>query len=359
MNEQYSFDSLGKVIKENQVVPKNYKKPKQKRRCIVCDKGYIRDDYKIKEKCPHCSIARKITENVGYIGTKFALLFLPSRTPKERIWTRTNGKFTLVVEGGSMPKYRRNKVIKDKNGNAIYEELKIPAGIIPRHILQFLSYMWVVRAEMPIEERRVINIGTSLYDFMKKIGLSTGGKSYKTLVEQSDRLFRARIGILEEGKDYVEETIPKRLVDKVRLFWDHKNAEQQSILSSTVTLSDSMIEVLSNSMPLNLNTLSKFGCNIMAYDLYCFLNLKHYCTTTPFNLTNETLHKFFSPRMELKQFNFHFKKAFTLVKKHYPHNTTLDNNIINIRPSRTDIDPSILSQNKKIFLQNFIKSSRK
>jgi len=291
------------------------------------------------------------SSEVGFYGSLFASVSLPASTPKKRHWTRTNGRDTLIIEAGTAPKIRYNKIVKDENRNAVIESLKVPAGIIPRHIMLYFSYVWVINRQKG-EQSKTIYLGSSLSEFLKRINMTKGGKQYSLLIEQIRRLFNCRIGTIKETQDGIITKSPKPIIEESQLWWSFKQPDQKTILPSKIKISESLANILDKSFPLNLQTVEAIGKNVLAFDLYSWLTSRHYSLTTPKVITYENLHEQFgSQYKELRDFKIRLKKAFELVKTHYKHNSIITEQGIELRKSKTDIEPkNISSQVSKQFL---------
>jgi hypothetical protein len=288
-------------------------------------------------------LEKKESKEIGFYGSLFASVSFPAKTPKKRHWTRTNGRDTLVIEAGTAPKIRRKKIVKDEQGNIERESLMVPAGIIPRHIMLYLSYVWVIKRQQG-EQSKTINLGSSLNDFLKRINMPKGGKQYTLVLEQVRRLFNCRIGATKESGSGYQDQSPAPIITEQNIWWAEKQPDQQSILPSTITISDSLAAILELSIPLNLETVRDIGKNVLAFDLYAWLTGRHYSTTTPKTISFKALHEQFGAEYaEVRDFKKKLKKAFNLVGSHYQHNSILTDHGIELRKSKTDIQPKNLS----------------
>jgi len=351
-SEQLTFDKVHNekselVIRENQIVPKDYKKPSQNRICTTCGQKYVRDDLKRVEVCPHCQIPRQI--KLGFYGSDFCRMCIPARTPKNRYIMRKSGGTILNMQAGRAPKVEHGKVVYDKEGFLVYEDLPLPAGIIPRLIILYISGCYIKT------KNREIPIGKSIYEFINLIGRKKGGSTYKNITNQLNRLIRSQIGFFKETNTGTEELLPKALTDKITMWWDIEEGEK-NLVPSKIILSDPLLEIIRTSVPLDLNIVHELGSNVLAFDIYTWMTARHYNLTSPSKVTWQSLHDQFGVNYKrLRQFKPEFKKAFDLVKSYYPHNSKIAENGVLLLPSRTDIDPKLLSDNKKKFLFNFMK----
>jgi len=288
------------------------------------------------------ALEQQESKDIGYYPSLFASVSFPARTPKKRHWTRTNGRDTLIIEAGTAAQIQRRKIVRDENGNPVMESLKVPAGIIPRHIMLYFSWVWTIRKQHG-DQSKTITLGNSLNDFLRRINAIDpvkGGNQYEQILEQVRRLFNCRIGAVRESDKGYQKQHPKPILDSEAVWWSGIDPDQKTILPSTVIISDSLVTILENSLPLNLKTVQAIGRNTLAFDLYNWLTLRHYSITKPVTITFEALHRQFGADYKrLRDFKDRLKKAFELVGKHYKHNSIITAHGVELRRSKTDIEP--------------------
>ena len=304
-------------------------------------------------------LKKQESKEIGFYGSLFATVSFPAKTPKDkddpkkdaRHWTRNNGRDTLIIEAGSAPKIKRRKIKKDENGNVELEDLKVPAGIIPRHIMLYFSYVWVIRKQKG-EQSKTITLGNSLNDFLSLINFEDkresrkkkGGNTYRLIREQVKRLFNCRIGAMRESDKGYKKQAAAPIITEQEIWWTDIEPDQRTVLPSTITISDSLAAILDKSFPLNLETVQAIGKNVLAFDLYAWLTSRHYSLAKPTTITFDKLHEQFgADYSQERDFKIRLKKAFNLVKKYYPHNSILTDKGIELRRSKTDIEPKNIS----------------
>ena len=280
-------------------------------------------------------------KKITYYTTLLSAISLPAKTPVKRYWQRTNGRDTLIIKAGEAPLIENNKIVRDRFGEPIPEELKLPSGIIPRHIFCFLSYEWTLK------KNKTFMLGNSFHDFLKKMNKSSGGKQYQIMKDQIRRLFYCSIGALKETDRGFKQKIPSPIIDNIKVFWSDMDDQEESILPSSITISDYLADILCRSLPLNHETIQSIGKNVLAYDLYCWLNYRHYSLSDKFTISYEALHQQFgSDYKQLRDFKSRLQKAFNLISDSYIHNSKITENGILLVPSKTDINPKIISSAK-------------
>ena len=90
--------------------------------------------------------------------------------PQVRTWERKNGRCSLLVEAGRISEGGR------------WMECGLPFGSKARLILLYMQTM-AIR-----DQSRFIELGGSLHEWMKRLGVPVGGKSYAHIREQARRL---------------------------------------------------------------------------------------------------------------------------------------------------------------------------
>jgi len=195
--------------------------------------------------------------DIGYLTSLLAQLNLPYKDPGDLgVWTRQNGNLTLLVEPGR----RRGE---DGEYHPIY-----PYGIMPRLVLIWISSR-AVQTRSP-----VLELGRSLTDFMRELGLKpTGGKNgtITRLRDQMERLLKARLSV--EVKDGDDRDTAAQISVALRwdLFWG-KDETQDPLLPSTIQLStDFFNEIIQHPVPLNMAALSALRGSPMRLDIYSWL----------------------------------------------------------------------------------------
>ncbi|MDP6586257.1 MAG: replication protein RepA, partial [Anaerolineales bacterium] len=177
-------------------------------------------------------------------------------------------------------------------------------GSIPRLLIAWMA------TEAVMTQRRELELGGSLSAFMRELGLMpTGGRwgTIPRLKEQSRRLFSSFIQCsyssdnsnvpIESLQDnnlfsatsvstngLIHEAIQNMtVVDAANLWWT-PNANQQSLFTSTVTLSESFFdEIIKNPVPVDMRALQALKQSPMALDIYCWITYRMsylYKTTT-------------------------------------------------------------------------------
>ena len=163
---------------------------------------------------------------------------LPSRDPGPNItaWVRRNGDAALVVTPGV-------RVLPD----GTVQSRGFPWGTTPRLVLYYLATE-AIRTKCPR-----IELGGSLTEFLRRVGLAQHSYQYRAVREQIGRLFSANIKYSFRGKDHLEIMSNCAVADDYVLWWDAAQADQHTLWRSYVILHGRFFrEVLEHGFPLDL-----------------------------------------------------------------------------------------------------------
>ena len=145
--------------------------------------------------------ASEADPDLGFMARMMALCSLPRTNPGNRLqYVRQNGPYSLVMIAGG-----RNK---------------LPFGNLPR-----LLVAWVSTEAVRTQSRELI-LGSSLAEFMRKLGISSdsGGSrgDLTRLRNQMDRLFNAYVSLIYED-EHGKATVNSQVADCTELWWNPKH----------------------------------------------------------------------------------------------------------------------------------------
>ena len=127
----------------------------------------------------HLVTAREAEPDLGLMARLMALCSLPRTNPGRRLqYVRRNGPYTLGITAGV--------------------NNKLPYGNLPRLLLAWVS------TEAVRTQSRVLILGRSLSEFMRKLGLHTSGGVRTRLRNQMKRLFHAQVSLIYEDPQGME-----------------------------------------------------------------------------------------------------------------------------------------------------------
>jgi hypothetical protein len=256
---------------------------------------------------------------LGFFHSLLLLCTLPHKDPKDlEVFKRSTDDVHLGIRSGY-------DVENEK-------QYGIPFGPYPRLILAFII------SEVVNEKSKVIRLGSSLNEFMGKLGIAPSGPGKKRnwssandrLKMQMQRLFNAEILIKRITKTKYKKTTTSakmQMVDALEsqevYFWDSKvHPTQKMLFDMTICLSDNFYnEIMKNPVPIDLNILKAIKKSPLAIDLYLFLTYKSFrLKGRTLEFSWKALHNQFGTdyKSDIKFFTREAKKHIKNIKKYYP-----------------------------------------
>lgn len=202
------------------------------------------------------------SNDTGITYSGFCLTSLPHRRlPDDRPWVRSNGDMSLLIEPGRRPKVKNPRSADD------YALLGVPYGAKARLILLYLQTM-ALRNNSP-----EVELGRSMNDWLDRMGISTGGSTYKEVRNQAERLSRCKLtfdygGTVrgKQAKGHTNDTIVRHAIDLRRddgqgMLWDER-----------VQLSETFFRLLKeHPVPVWEPAIKAIAGKSMAIDIYIWL----------------------------------------------------------------------------------------
>jgi len=178
---------------------------------------------------------------------------LPYRDPgaEVREWERDQGNASLLIEAGRAKDVESGEWVK----------LGLPWGPKARLIMMHLNSE-AIRTQSP-----EICVGDSLTAFVKRIGLTTDGRTIRTIKDQVGALSAAVIRMAFKGAEGAYQ-IDTKVVSGFDL-WFPKDDRQRVLWPSTVRLSLDYFESLrAHAVPLDERAIAALSHSALAPDLY-------------------------------------------------------------------------------------------
>lgn len=199
---------------------------------------------------------------VGYAARLWAQLSLPYKDPGDAgLWIRRNGSLTLRVMPGMV-------------GAKGSEATGYPYGVLPRYILTWMSTE-AVRTRSP-----ELQLGNSLNDFMRRLGLTATGGRNGTITRLNDQMRR-----LLTSSMYVEDNREGdsrwgiagahfSVATGFKLWYDDKDrAGENPLWGSTITLGDAFYEsIVAAPVPVDTRALAALAGSPMKIDMLVWLS---------------------------------------------------------------------------------------
>ena len=208
--------------------------------------------------------AREADPDLGFMARMMALCSLPRTNPgSQLLYKRVNGPYRLYMQAGP--------------------ETKLPYGNLPRLLLA-----WVC-TEAVRTQNRVLILGSSLSEFMRKLGMvpiGGGSRGERTrLRNQMRRLFRCQVELMYKAEQG-ERFIASRIADRGEFWWNPKRPDEETLFDSKIELGEKFFqEIINHPVPLDMNTLKALKRSTLGLDLYLWITYRTFALKRPLRLT--------------------------------------------------------------------------
>jgi hypothetical protein len=238
----------------------------------------------------------------GVTHSGFCMTALPLRRFDDAVWRRQGGSTILVIQSGV-----------DSGGGT----LGVPYGPTARMILLYLQ------SEAVRTQSREVQLGGSMRAWLDRMGIGVGGKTMKTVREQSRRISACNLAFFRQGETSTGEAFNARLnsrfVETAIEFTD-SSAGQSSLFPECVRLDPTFYsELTQKPVPLRETALRQLSGRALALDIYVWLafRLRYLTRETPVSWLS--LHSQFGASSEhLRSFKSVFKDALRYALAAYP-----------------------------------------
>ncbi len=217
------------------------------------------------------------TETIGVTYSGFALTSLPhKRLSNDQTWEKQGHRVRLLIEPGTLPSI-----------NGGYRRYGVPYGSQARLILIYLQSEAIRRNSPEIE------LGSSMYQWLQRMGVSAGGKTYSSFREQANRLSACLLTFTwTEGRRIA---FSKDSIVRAGLFLPSEDDDrQQNLWSESVVLSDTFFrELRDHAVPLSEEAIAQINNNSFSIDIYIWLAYRLHSLSGPQPITWSSLHEQF------------------------------------------------------------------
>ena len=213
--------------------------------------------------------AREADSERGFMARMMALCSLPRTNPGNRLqYKRVNGPYKLIMYSSG--------------------ETKLPYGNFPRLILAWLC------TEAVRTQNREIVLGRSLAEFMRELGVYSGGGVVQIrLRNQMRRLFGCTVQLTYKDVN-VERFVNSPIAESGEYWWNPQRPDQPSLWDSKIELGEKFFnEIISHPVPLDMNTLKALKRCSLGLDLYLWLTYRTFALRAPQRLTWRQLYRQF------------------------------------------------------------------
>lgn len=245
-------------------------------------------------------------EEIAYQHSILCQTGLPYRNPGADIreWQREQGNASLMVEAGQARDMESGQWVK----------LGLPWGPKARLVLMHLNSE-AIRTQSP-----EIDVGDSLTAFVKRLGLTTDGRTVRGIKDQVGALSAALIRMAFMGPRGAFQ-IDAKVVSGFNL-WFPKDERQRVLWPSVVHLSHDYFESLrTHAVPLDERAIAALSHSAMALDVYAWLAQRLHRIQKPHRqfIAWPLLKDQFGPDFErLRKFREKFMEALRQVHVVYP-----------------------------------------
>ncbi len=260
----------------------------------------------------------------SFVYSGWAQCALPHRKlADDAPWEISADRVRLVVEPGRRP---------SRNDGPL-EWVGVPFGSHARLILLYLQTQALKTGSREIE------LGHSLRDWLRRIGVSVGGRTGTLVKEQAERISRCRLTFHLQGK--TAGLINQSIVDRA-LFIEDTDDLQGRMTLETAKLSEGFFEQLCrHPVPLEEAAIRAINNNPAALDAYLWLAYRLHILSAPKLVTWKALKgQFGGGFKELHHFKHKWRDTLNLALAVYPAaNVDIVEAGVLLKPSRPPVAP--------------------
>ena len=264
---------------------------------------------------------------VGFLYSGWCQAALPhKKLADDAVWKLETDKVALLVEPG-----RRSVV----GGGT--EFVGVPYGSRARLILLYLQ------GEALRTNSRDIELGRSLHAWLKRLDIPIGGKSFKDVREQAERLSRCHLSFhVRQGSR--AGLVNQSIVDTAMFVQEQETDGQASLFIETARLSETFFEQLKrHPVPLEEAAIKSISNNSQALDIYCWLAYRLHVLPNARSITWRALHaQFGGGYRRLDHFKERFIDNLKIAIAVYRHaDVDINPEGVVLKPSRPPVAPRI------------------
>ena len=204
--------------------------------------------------------ASEADADLGFMARLLVLCSLPRTNPGNRLqYKRVNGPYKLIMIAGG--------------------DNKLPFGNVPRLLLA-----WLCTEAVRTQSRELV-LGSSLSEFMGKVGMASVGGARTRLRNQMKRLFRCQIELIHEH-EHGDRSIASRVADRTEFWWNERKPNERTLWDSKIRLGEDFFqEIVRHPVPLDLNILKALSRSPLGLDLYLWAVYRTFTLKRPIRLS--------------------------------------------------------------------------
>jgi hypothetical protein len=265
---------------------------------------------------------------IGVTYSGFCQASLPhKRLPSDKEWIRQSERLTLMIEPGRLI----------RPGTAEGEFVGVPYGSRARLILLYLQ------TQALRSRSREVELGRSMRDWLRRMGIAHGGKSIREVRDQATRLSICKLTFFYQNANGGTGFSSERIVDDGVLFLEPaslKDERQEHLFVETVRLSQSFYDAMSrHPVPLWEPAIRAIQNNSMCLDVYVWLAYRLHVLPKPTSIRWSRLHQQFGAGFKsLRQFKPTFIANLKLALAVYPEaGVEMESDGLRLLPSRPPV----------------------
>jgi hypothetical protein len=255
--------------------------------------------------------------SIGFLYSGWAQAALPhKRLRNEQPWQVRTDRVNLLVEPG-------RKTLADGS----LQWVGVPYGSRARLIMLYLQ------TEALRTQSREIELGKSLRVWLKKLGISPGGKSIADVREQAERITRCRLTfeVQQAGRSALVQQL---IVDKA-LFEESEDSGGAQFLERTKLSETFFNQLRRHPVPIEESAIKAINRHSMALDIYCWAAYRLHALSGPTPISWRALHAQFGGGIKrIDHFRETFQEQLQLAMAVYPAA------LIAVRPPGLLLSPS-------------------
>ena len=200
--------------------------------------------------------------NVGFLPAAAVMCFFPQRQlpPGVYDWQMSHGECELLIEGG-----RISKRGEPRN----FRHCSVPFGYLARLLFTYISGQAIKT------QSRSVELGHSMTQFMKRLGIAVDGRSGKKLVTAVEDIAAASFYLGYWDQDGSTHTKFARVANRTSFWQMPKDENQVTLWTPEMIISSDFYEQLQeHRVPIDLDHLSRLTRSPRRMDLYTWLSYR-------------------------------------------------------------------------------------
>lgn len=201
-----------------------------------------------------------VERNIGFLPAAAVQCFFPQKRLRKdvREWDVTHGNTALRISAGD---------IADRDNPRIFRKTEVPYGRLAR-----LLFAYVIGQAVKTSSS-TIDMGTSLRNFMTRLGIAIDGRQGKQVTAAVEDLAGATFLLGVWGEDAVHSEYA-RVMDRVS-FWIEPDERQRTFWSPEIVLSDRFYDqVQAHRVPVDMDHLALLMRSPRRMDVYTWLSYR-------------------------------------------------------------------------------------